>query len=267
MDFSACKNLLVRWRVTDLVLDIAFNRPKAKNSFHDGVIEEYLHVLDTAKKLPKLRALTIRGEGEGFSAGGDIHWLEEGCRQSFDENLKSTTRLSHLFETLLAFPVPVIGSVHGFAIGGAVGFLSGCDTVIATEDTRFSLGEARIGLIPACVAPVLIRKLGASPCHHLMLTGERISAKRAYEIGLIHEVAANREILEKRIDYWVQEVLQNAPGATREAKQLLLHLSKIEAKDQEHASLTLARLRASPEAKEGVASFTTKSVPSWRARS
>ena len=85
---------------------------------------------------------------------------------------------------------PVIGRVHGGAVGGGVGLAAVCDIVIAAEDAVFALSEVKLGILPAVISPYVIRKIGESAARELFLTGRRFSAKRAQEIGLVHEVVA-----------------------------------------------------------------------------
>ena len=100
-----------------------------------------------------------------------------------------------MFATLNSCPKPVVGLVQGAAIGGGVGLTSICDYVIASKETVFSLAEVRLGIIPACIGPFVLGKIGESHARAYFMSAERFDATRAREIGLVHEVVDNPEAL------------------------------------------------------------------------
>jgi methylglutaconyl-CoA hydratase len=165
-------------------------------------------------------------------------------------------------------PKPLIGRVQGAAIGGGVGLVSVCDTVIAVQDTQFSLSEVRLGIVPACIGPFVIAKIGASHARSLFVSAERFTAKRAHEIGLVHEVVPDLLALDAAVERLLGNMLQCGPNAMAVAKRLVLDLSWPERRSQfsdclEYASKTLADLRISSEGQEGIKAFIEKRKPSW----
>ena len=107
---------------------------------------------------------------------------------SREQNVDDATEAARLFATLDRLPVPVIGRVHGAALGGGAGLAAICDIVIAAENAVFGFTEVRLGLIPAVIAPFVMAKIGRSASRELFLTGERFGAARARELGLVHSV-------------------------------------------------------------------------------
>jgi methylglutaconyl-CoA hydratase len=158
--------------------------------------------------------------------------------------------------------------VHGFAIGGGVGLVSVCDHVIAAEDTVFSLSEVKLGLIPACIGPFVVAKIGVSQARSLFVSGERFRGEKAQKINLVHEVCPVAD-LEARAQKVIANILEGGPRAIEAAKFLVHTLSRdLVGKDfqkaLDFAAGELAQLRVLPEAQEGVTAFLEKRAPSWR---
>jgi methylglutaconyl-CoA hydratase len=173
-----------------------------------------------------------------------------------------------MFAVINECPKPVIGAVHGAAIGGGVGLVSVCDVVIATEDTQFSLSEVRLGIVPACIGPFVVAKIGASHARGLFVSAERFRADRAREIGLVHEVVQDQAALGESIEKMLGNMLQCGPKAMALAKKLVLDLSWPERRSSlrdplAYVAQALAEVRVSPEGQEGVRAFLEKRKPAW----
>jgi methylglutaconyl-CoA hydratase len=173
-----------------------------------------------------------------------------------------------MFRLLNECPKPIVGQIHGAAIGGGVGLVSICDIAVASPETQFSLSEVRLGIVPSCIGPFVIAKIGASHARSLFIAAERFLAPRAREIGLVHEVAPSLAELPKAVERIVTNMLQCGPAAMSAAKRLVLDLSWPERREAvgdylEYVSRTLAELRVSPEGQEGLKAFLEKRKPSW----
>ncbi len=250
------------------VLTVELNRPDVRNCFNETVIDELARAFGVEALDPKVRAVVLRGAGQLFCAGGDLNWMKKSIDLSFDANLEDTRRLTRMFAVLNDCPKPVIGAIHGAAIGGGVGLVSICDIVIATEDTQFSLSEVRLGLVPACIGPFVIAKIGGSQARRLFLSAERFKTDIAQEIGLVHETVKDQKALDEAVERYLVNILQCSPNALHAAKKLVLDLSWPERragqKDAlDYVSRMLAELRVSPEGQEGLKAFLEKRQPSW----
>jgi len=250
------------------VLSVFLNRPEVRNAFNDEVIEDLLSVFRNEAREQETRAVVLGGHGKVFCAGGDLNWMKKAVDFSYEENLKDTRRLAEMFYEMNQCPKPVIGLVHGAAIGGGVGLVSVCDIVIASRNTEFSLSEVRLGIVPACIGPFVVEKIGASHARGLFLSAARFSAERAYQIGLIHEVVSSEEELASAGERVLAGILQCGPNATSVAKQLVLDLSWPEKRRQlpdclDYVAELLADLRISSEGQEGVRAFLEKRKPHW----
>ena len=252
------------------VLTVALNRPDVRNAFNEVVIEELHHTFETEAVKPEVRAVVLRGNGPTFCAGGDLGWMKKSIELDYAKNLEETGKLAQMFAAMNECPKPVIGAIHGAAIGGGVGLVSVCDIAIATRETQFSLSEVRLGIVPACIGPFVIAKIGASHARGLFVSAERFQAPRAKEIGLVHQVVENESELNAEVERVLANVLQCGPAAMAVAKRLVLDLSWPERRARfpdplEYVAKALADIRISSEGQEGVRAFLEKRKPAWLA--
>lgn len=267
------KTLKVSVESAGRVLRVTLARPEVRNAFNEVLIEEMHQVFaGPARALgtgfENIRCVVLAGDGPAFCGGGDLNWMKKSLGLSGEENLQDCQRLSQMFYTLDTCTRPIIGVVHGFAIGGGVGLVSICDHVIAADDTIFSLSEVKLGLIPACIGPFVIGKIGASQARSLFVSGERFGAEKARAISLVHEVVAAKD-LAAATDKVVGRVLEGGPQAIEAAKFLIRTLTRDLVREDfdqslEFASGELARLRTGSEAQEGIKAFLEKRTPTWR---
>jgi len=268
------KHLKIAYENAGKVLRVRINRPEVRNSFNQDLIEDYQQLFSAVaaaehKDLTAVRVVVLQGEGPAFCGGGDLNWMRRSLTLSHEENLEDCRKLTKMFHTMDQCPVPLIGLVHGFAIGGGVGLVSVCDHVIAAADTTFSLSEVKLGLIPACIGPFVIAKIGVSQARSLFVSGERFRGEKAEKISLVHEVCAESE-MEARAQKVIKNILEGGPQAIEAAKFLVHTLSRDLVGKEFQQSLDfaageLAQLRVQPEAQEGVTAFLEKRSPNWRA--
>jgi len=207
------------------------------------------------------RVVVLAAEGPVFCAGGDI--AEYAAAAGSDRDRDNVMALARLLSIITACPVPVIARVQGDAHGGGVGLLCAADIAVAADDARFSLAEARLGLVPAAIAPYVFAALGIRPAMARMLLAAPFDAAEAREIGLLHRhVPADR--LDEVVAAVVENLLQAAPGALAAIKRLpgLLHGLEMPDAQAAVAELHAARL-ASDEGREGLAAFLAKRRPAW----
>lgn len=253
------------------VLTVSLNRPDIRNAFNEVMIEDLSKVFRTEVSAPEVRAVVLRGDGPTFCAGGDLNWMGKSVDLTYDENVKDAKALTQMFALMNECPKPLIGVVHGAAIGGGVGLVSVCDIVVAAADTQFSLSEVRLGIVPACIGPFVVAKIGASQARRLFVSADRFQAKLACEIGLVHEVVDDAASLDPALERILNNILQCGPNAIAIAKRLVLDLSWPERRSRlsdayEYVAKTLAELRVSVEGQEGVRAFLEKRKPNWLPR-
>ncbi len=250
----------------DGVLTIALNRPEVHNAFNDELIDEAVDLFGEAASRPGLRAIVLTGSGSNFCAGADLNWMSRMVSYTREQNVADSSRLARMFAVMNECPLPMVGRVHGAAIGGGVGMVAVCDIVIAARDARFGLSEVKLGILPAVISPYVIAKIGQSHARALFLTGERFDAERALRIGLIHrivEVAA----LDGAVQETIAELRSSGPGAARECKKLIAQVAAHDLLDAVPYTIeAIAARRVSEEGQQGMKAFLEKRKAPWNER-
>jgi methylglutaconyl-CoA hydratase len=242
---------------------LVLNRPDVRNAFNEGMIAELTWWADSVSSDRSVRLVIIEGAGPVFCAGADMDWMGRMATFSLEQNVDDATEAARLFGTLDRLPVPVIGRVHGAALGGGAGLAAICDIVIAAENAVFGFTEVRLGLIPAVIAPFVMAKIGRSAARELFLSGERFEAVKACEIGLVR-YAVPEEDLDQAVEARVGALLQSGPRAVAEAKALIREVAWRRVEDvQRYTVERIADLRISAEAQEGMKAFLEKRKPYW----
>jgi methylglutaconyl-CoA hydratase len=245
---------------------LTLNRPDVRNAFNEELIGELTEwaVSVTERFGPdRPRVVVLAGAGKVFCAGADVAWMAKTVQFTEEENLLDAAAAAGLFAAIDALPVPVIGRVHGAALGGGAGLTAVCDIVVADQDAIFGFTEVKLGILPAVISPFVISKIGRSAARELFLTGARFSAMRAREIGLVHSVVPSAE-LDSTVARYVEEILTGAPEAIAEAKALIKKVSETSADEaMPHTARAIASRRASREGQEGLRAFLEKRTPSW----
>src|SRR5688572_30660473 len=162
---------------------VTLNRPDVRNAFNEDLIGDLTAWAIEAEKTPGIRAAVLRGAGKTFCAGADVNWMAKTVTYTREQNLDDARRMRRMFELLDELPFPVIGRVHGAALGGGAGLAAICDMVVAASDATFGFTEVKLGILPAVISPFALRKIGNSAARELFLTGARFTAARAKEIG------------------------------------------------------------------------------------
>ncbi|HMK89718.1 MAG TPA: enoyl-CoA hydratase-related protein [Methylocystis sp.] len=247
------------------VATLTLNRPGRHNAFDDALVGRLTAALHALGDRADVRVVVLRGAGKSFCAGGDIDWMKRLGTATDEANLADAEALASLFLTLDRLSKPTIAYVHGAAFGGGVGLVACCDIAIATEDARFCLSEAGLGVIPAAVGPYVLRAMSARATRRLMLTAEVFAAQAAKELGLVHEVVSDAEG-SAECDRLIDALLACAPGAQREIKSLLAYCDAHPIGEElaRETARRLAEKRASQEGREGLSAFIEKRAPKWR---
>ncbi|KNE75983.1 Methylglutaconyl-CoA hydratase [Candidatus Burkholderia crenata] len=238
---------LQRLKVTvdGYVARVTLDRPDVRNALDESTIVE----------------LTA-----AFCAGTDLNWMKRMAAYSDAENRADALGLATMLNTIYACNKPVIAQAQGDAYAGGMGLVAVADMAICAESAHFCLSEAKLGLMPATIAPYVIRAIGARASHRYFVTAEHFDAAEARRIGLVHQVVA-ADTLNATVDAVAAAIVANSPNAVRECKQLVVDLED-KPIDESLISDTadrIARIRASDEGREGVRSFLKKRKPSWLA--
>ncbi|MBN1270873.1 MAG: enoyl-CoA hydratase/isomerase family protein [Candidatus Aminicenantes bacterium] len=257
------KNKYIVYHIEKGVARLTFNRPEVHNAFHADLINEACEAVRQAKEDPSVRVLVITGAGKSFCAGADLNWMREIIHYSFEQNLEESLKIAEVMHSIYSLPKPVVAMVNGAAIGGGTGFVAACDIAVAAEEAVFSLSEVKIGLVPAAISPYVIRKIGERNAREYFLTGKRIPALQAREIGLVNTVVS-REELEQSVEDIVRRLLSSGPEAIAKCKELIQRVPGMDWEEvKDFTARMIAGLRISEEGQEGMAAFLKKRKPSW----
>ena len=253
----------ILYDIENKVAKVTFNRPDVHNAFNDIMIKELSEVFDCIAENNDVRVVILTGKGKSFCAGADLNWMRRVKDYSYEDNLKGSLKLADMFYKIYASPKPTIARVNGVAIGGGTGFVAVCDIVIAADQAKFSFSEVKIGLIPACISPYVMKKCGEGKCREFFLTGERLTAERAHAAGLINMVVPHGE-LDDVVGELVKRLLSSGPEAITKCKELLRNVAQMPFDEaRKYTAEVIAKLRISNEGQEGMAAFFDKRKPKW----
>ena len=244
------------------VVTLTLDAPGTRNALSAAMMDALRGACDELAA-SDARVVVLRGAGETFCAGGDLHWMRAQADAAPDARRREAHRLAGMLGALDALPQGVIAAVRGGAFGGGVGLMSVADVALAADDARFGLTETRLGLIPATIGPYVVARIGPAAARRHMLAGARFDAREAARIGLIARAVPAGE-LDAAVEAEVTELLRAAPGAVAAAKAMARDLGG--APTPETVERTVDRLVErweAAEAAEGIAAFFGKRPPDW----
>ncbi len=252
----------------DNVLHCWLHRPEKRNALNTEMLNELIQLFGDLYIGDKVAVLVLRGWGKVFSAGADLSGMSDISGKSEIELKNEAGLFYDCFDALYRLHIPTICYVHGGIHGGANGLPAACDYTLADSGALFSFGEVGLGLVPATVAPFVVRRTGVIKAKRMMLGGYTFGAEEALNSGLI-DFITNEEEEEKKISEIAGQILSNAPGALSATKKLLIEIEEKPdtEKLKELCTGLIARARISDEAKEGIGAFFEKRKPSWQTKS
>lgn len=242
---------------------ITLNRPDKRNAINPQMMCDLQTAFDTIEKSHS-RLVILTGAGKCFCAGMDLDMLATIAKQSAAENQEDSRRIAKLLRRIWSFPRPLIAAVNGAAYAGGCGIATLCDFTLAVPDACFGYTEVRIGFLPAIVSVFLTRQIGDKRARDLLLTGRKVSAKEAQQLGLVSEIVEPDKLV-ARANELADYLVEVSPGSLSRAKRLLVTAEQagVDA-DLERAVLENARIRCTPDFQEGIASFLEKRKPVWK---
>jgi len=250
--------------ITHRVGLVWMTRAEVRNAFNETTIAELTDAFRTLGADPGVRAIVLAAEGPAFCAGADLEWMRRMSQYSHDENLADATKLATMLRTIHECPKPVIARVHGAAFAGGVGLVAACDIAVASVTAEFCLTETRLGLIPATIAPYVIRAMGPGNARRYFLTAEKFGASEAFRIGLVQNIVAPEE-LDGTINEMLGALMLTSAEAVTEAKRLVRDLAFRPIDDALVADTAqrIAAIRQSTDGREGITAFLEKRKARW----
>ena len=249
------------------IATIALTRPEKRNAISAQMIADLLDVFDQAEE-SSARVVILTGSGKAFCAGMDLDELQSlATTHSLAKHLEDARRIARMFYRLYSFPKPVIAAVNGAAIAGGCGLATLADITLCVPEAKFGYTEVRIGFVPALVAVFLRRQVNEKQARELLLTGKIIDAAEAMRMGLVNEVVANGDLMERAHEV-ARTILNCSPASVLETKRLFhSHDDEAIRAELELAIDANAAIRMTDEFREGVAAFLEKRPPRWTGKS
>jgi methylglutaconyl-CoA hydratase len=256
---------IVELNISDNIARVTLNRPEVHNAFDENVIKRLSGIWDELASNNDLIAVILSGNGKNFSAGADLNWMKKAADYPTDKNEEDALALAEMLNKLYSLPMLTIGRITGAAMGGGFGLVSCLDVVFCEAGSKFALSEVKLGLIPATIAPYVINAIGERQARRYFQTAERFNAKKAKEIGLVHEVFDDADSLDQSINDLITNIKSNGPEAMRASKKLCADLSGKEITGEllADSAKRIAERRTSEEAKEGLCAFLDKRKAAW----
>jgi methylglutaconyl-CoA hydratase len=246
------------------VAQVTMSRPEVFNAFDEAMIADVDAAFTELAADATVRVIVLAGAGKHFSAGADLQWMQRASQASEAWNLEDARRFATMLARIEACPKPTVARVQGAALGGGVGLVAACDVAVAADNASFAVSEAKFGILPAVIGPYVTNAVGKRQARRLALTTARIGAVEALAMGLVQQVVPQAG-LDGAVDAVADDLLLGGPGAQCEIKTLFskLEVGPITAEVRELTAATIARVRGSDEAREGLAAFLAKRSPSW----
>lgn len=241
------------------VLRIAINRPEKKNALTADMYDALSSALEQAEADDGVRVILLHGKGEAFTAGND---LEDFLKKPWKgQNIPPAVRFIH---AVARAKKPIVAAVQGLAVGVGTTILLHCDLVYAAEDAKLIMPFINLGIVPEAASTVLLPlAIGRQRAAELFMLGAPLSARRAYEIGLVNAVVASDALLATAAAV-AQQLAEKPAGALRACKALMTRAqqSEVERAMREEVMVISERLE-SPETKEALSAFLEKRKPDF----
>jgi methylglutaconyl-CoA hydratase len=244
---------------------ITLNRPEVRNAFDDALITALAKAFGELGADSSVRAVVLAGNGPAFCAGADLNWMKRMAGYGYEENLRDARALADMLAALERVAKPTIARVHGPAFAGGTGLVAACDIAVGTPEAKFCFSEAKLGLSPATISPYVVRAIGPRAARRYFLSAEVFGGEEALRIGLLSVLVPAAE-LDSFIGQLLDHVLAGGAAAHARIKELVRDIAGRPIDDDVKADTArrIAEIRASPEGKEGIASFLEKRKPSWK---
>ncbi|MGH7353597.1 MAG: enoyl-CoA hydratase/isomerase family protein [Candidatus Rokuibacteriota bacterium] len=248
--------------VEDGVARVTLNRPEVRNALSRTLLDELGRALEALEADPAARVVVLSGAGDrAFCAGADLKGV--GDRGTTLQARESSGGLVRILTAITTMRKPVIAQVHGYALAGGCGLAAGCDLVVASDDAVFGLPEIKVGLLPLMVMAPILRSVGRKRGLLMVLSGENVTAREAFEMGLVSRVVVRAD-LARETTALARRLAGFSPTALGVAKEAFYTIQDMEYGKSLHYLRELITLVAmSDDAREGIAAFFEKRPPRW----
>ncbi len=247
-------------------LTIWFNRPEVRNALSQAVADDLAATLEALPGERDIRFVILRGKGGVFCAGGDLKMFRTVFQGGAgrEDIVRFNADFGRLMKAVHALPQLFVVLIEGAAMAGGLGLSCIADVVVTTADAKYSLTEVTLGIPPAQITPVVMKRIGASEARRLLLTASRFDGIEAGRLGFAHFVVDDAGALEATGREILAQARKGAPGAIAATKAIINAVSKLDGDDLvQFAAERFADCMLGDEAKEGLAAFAEKRQPVW----
>jgi enoyl-CoA hydratase len=243
------------------VATLTIQSPPA-NALSSNLLKALSEKLDLIEKDEKVKAIILRGDGRFFSAGADIKEFTSLQEASDYQSLSEYGQ--QLFDRIENFSIPVIAAIHGAVLGGGMELAMACHIRIVTEKTKLGLPELSLGIIPGFAGTQrLPRYVGTAKAYEMILTGEPISAKEAYEFGLVNQIVGEEEVFDVANTLASKIASKSRPTINRIMQLIPYAKPENFANGVKAEAVAFGEIFGSEDAKEGVQAFIEKRKPNF----
>jgi len=251
----------IRYNLADEVATITLNRPDLRNVMSVESMQALHASLGRAAEDDAVRVVVITGSGNTFCAGADLKGASAAAGS--DDRWSGPGAIVQVLEAVLDHPKPTIARVQGHVAGGGNGLLAACDLSVAAESAKLAFSEVRLGLAPAVISVVCLARMHPADGWELLLTGERVSARRAAAAGLINQVVPD-EGLDAAVAGYCDQLRRGGPNALTATKELLRRVRSMPRDEAFRWTADMSgRLFASEEAAAGMGAFLKREPAPW----
>jgi isohexenylglutaconyl-CoA hydratase len=251
------------------ILTLWLNRPESRNAMSLNMVNAIQQIFAHIAQDTSIRAVILRGKGGHFCAGGDIKDMaglrvEAANAGSLQPYIDFNRRFGAMIEQVDQAPQTVVAILEGAVLGGGFGLACVSDVAISRDNAQFGLPETGLGVLPAQIAPFVVKRIGLTQARRLALLGLRFNGETAQKLGVIHEVVRDDIELEQLLADTIQQIKRAAPLASRNTKALL-HRTLNEPLDSllDAAAQQFAQAVGGAEGQEGTMAFIQKRLPNW----
>ena len=254
----------IQYTTKERLTYITLNRPEKRNAFNEQLVNELKHAFNTAEEDANTKVVILNANGEVFSAGADLTYLQTLQTYSYEENLRDSNNLKELYQHIYSFKKVVIAQVEGHAIAGGCGLATVCDFTFSIPGIKFGYTEVKIGFVPAIVMVFLLKKIGELKTKELLLTGKLISAKEALGINLINKIYPRKTINEEVYQFATRLCIETSGESLELTKKMIADIQKMNYSDAFNFAAEMnAKARVTVDCKKGIASFLNKEKLNW----
>ncbi len=245
------------------VAKLTLNRPDQRNAMSALMMDELTTFAGQSARDPAIRVVVLSGSAGVFCAGGDLKWMMAQIEADRATRMSEARRLAEMLKALNEMPVPLIGKVEGYAMGGGLGLVSICDAAVAANECRFAFSETRLGIIPATISPYVMARMGEGAARRVFMNARTFDGAEAVTLGIVSRTVSSEE-LDSTVEAEMRPYLSLPKGAVGRAKALTRMLGvPIDKSVIDRTIERLADAWETEEAREGIAAFLEKRPPRW----